>query len=342
MKQYDAIICGAGFAGLALAAALEGDILLIDRKSIGSLPVSACATARSMLTAMRLESTIVSDIDTLRLHVGAREFEFELEPTWCTFDYANFCRDLHERFSGEFVLANVRGLEGSTVKTSTGDFSSECIIDCTGWRARLASSVDPNYFDKRWLGFGLEAVAEYDCDCFHFFHDDEIINRGIAWIFPAGGYARIGVGSYAGERQIKAELTGFLDRLGARAVSYHGGVIPWHLRDPVCGRIFVVGDAAGMVFAVLGEGIRQSIFFAQECARRLQPVIDGSATLDSALADYRRFVLNNRRWFDFFAWGQRWMTDAKIPKIGRLAAILNMRPIAKRMQKRFGETYSYE
>jgi len=44
MHEYDAIIAGASFAGLAAADNLEGDILLIDRKEIGTRQTSACAT----------------------------------------------------------------------------------------------------------------------------------------------------------------------------------------------------------------------------------------------------------------------------------------------------------
>ena len=42
MYDHDAIIAGASFAGLILADNLDGDILLIDRKEIGSKQTSAC------------------------------------------------------------------------------------------------------------------------------------------------------------------------------------------------------------------------------------------------------------------------------------------------------------
>lgn len=340
--DYDVLVAGAGFAGLATATALKGRVLLIDRKSVGALPISACGTVRSMVEELGLEESILSDISGLALHVGDRVYDFDLDPVWCTFDYSSFCRSLFNRFTGDFVKAHIRGINGHTVATSEGDFSAQCIVDTTGWRSVLARSIEPDYLAKGDLGFAIEAVTDYQTDRFHFFHDDSIIKHGIAWIFPVGKESRIGVGSYLGKTDIKPLLERFLSKLGAKPSSFHGGFIPWRLRDPVCGNAFVVGDAAGMVFAVLGEGIRQSVFFGQGCGSIIQKVIDGQSDLDTALEKYREFVLKNRRWFQFFSVAQdRVITDASERKLATLASVLSVKPLARTMQGRFGQAYEF-
>lgn len=340
--EYDAIIAGASFAGLAVASSLNGKILMIDRKSVGSLPVSACGTVQPMVAALGLEDTMLSSIDRLRLHVSDKHFDFALKPQWCTFDYQRFCQGLLSRFKGELLRAHIRGIEGNTVVTSEGNFSARCIVDCTGWRAFLAKKISHGYFDRHRMGFAIEAVVDCESDRFHFFHDNEIIRQGIAWIFPAGKHSRIGVGSYIGRTDIKPQLESMLASQGVAAISMHGGFIPWRLRPPVSGKVFVVGDAAGMIFAVVGEGIRQSNFFGQACASFIQDVIDGKCSNDEALTRYSRFVAENRRPFDFFAKRQEWITSASMRNLGIAASLLSTKPVAAKMQQLFGEIYSYE
>src|SRR6266498_5144291 len=43
-RDYDAIIVGASFAGLAVARQLRGRVLLLDRNEVGAVQTSACGT----------------------------------------------------------------------------------------------------------------------------------------------------------------------------------------------------------------------------------------------------------------------------------------------------------
>ena len=52
MKEYDVIIAGASFAGLAVASRItRGKVLLIDRKEIGAYQVSTCGTTVGVVRA---------------------------------------------------------------------------------------------------------------------------------------------------------------------------------------------------------------------------------------------------------------------------------------------------
>jgi len=50
--RYDAIIVGASFAGLAVASRLRGNVLIIDKKDIGTGQTSACGTLLSVPQAL--------------------------------------------------------------------------------------------------------------------------------------------------------------------------------------------------------------------------------------------------------------------------------------------------
>ena len=111
---------------------------------------------------------------------------------------------------------------------------------------------------------------------------------GIAWVFPAGRFSRIGVSSYRGETHLGEILDRFLDSLGQERGEIHGGYLPNRLRDPVVGDVFLVGDAAGQCLAVSGEGIRPALFFGTILGRILGRVLEDELSVREAQKAYRR------------------------------------------------------
>jgi menaquinone-9 beta-reductase len=61
----DVLVCGASFAGLAIARELAGsgaDVLLVDRYEVGERATSACAAPRPWLEAMGVAGSIRQEI----------------------------------------------------------------------------------------------------------------------------------------------------------------------------------------------------------------------------------------------------------------------------------------
>ncbi len=319
MPEYDAIVAGASFAGLAVADNIDGNILLIDRNEIGSKQTSACATFTSVLEKLGCRSSILQEFDTLVLHIP-EERKVELVEPISTFDYEKFCKTIAQRVKATILKAHVDGAAGHSVMTDAGNFDSQCIIDCTGWRAVLGSSVKKDYADRKQLAFGLESVVKHTDDSLHFFVDQKIIPRGAAWVFPIGDRARIGVTSYEGRTAIMPELRGFLKTLGLEASGIHGGCIPFGLREPVAGNIFMVGDSGGHVPATTEEGIRPAINFGMECARIVQNIIDGDKNLLDGLAEYRNIVYKRKRWYEMLLKMQGPLLRDAVPETIKKAA----------------------
>lgn len=319
MREYDAIIAGASFAGLTAADNLEGDILLIDRKQIGTGQTSACATFTSVLEGVGCGNSIIQEFDTLVLHIP-EERKMELIEPVSTFDYEKFCKIMADRIGAEILITEVRGVEGQTVMTKSGNFESKCIIDCTGWRAVLASSIKNDYVVRNKLAFGLESEANYTDDRLHMFVDPNIIRQGAAWIFPIGRKSRIGVTNYAGNTKILPELAAFFQKSGLELSEVHGGYIPYGLREPVVGNIFMAGDSAGHAPPATSEGIRPAIIFGRECARTVQGIIDGHKTLEDGLIEYSDFVNKSRRWYGMLMRMQKPLLDNLVPDTIKKAA----------------------
>ena len=114
---------------------------------------------------------------------------------------------------------------------------------------------------------------------------------GYGWIFPKGDHCNIGVGGWpvTGPR-LRAELDayGIAERFSAPALAGHRGYrLP--LRDAgspvVVGRVALVGDAAGLVDPLSGEGIGNAFRSARMAAAAVSRLLSGEA---ADLGDYER------------------------------------------------------
>ncbi len=310
--RYDAIIAGASFAGLAAASQIKGRVLLIDRKEIGAGQTSACGTFESVIAEWGAQNAVLQSFDRVALHCPDEIIVPLIEPLH-TIDYEKFCKILARKTRADFLKAVVFGAKGDIVITSAGEFSSRCIIDCTGWRAVLASSINKNYVHRKKLTFCIETVAEHSDDVMRFFVDERIIQRGAAWIFPIGEKSRIGVGSYAGETRIIPMLKSFIKGMNLEIGELHGNFIPYGLREPVVGNIFVVGDAAGQAIPLTAEGIRKSLYFGKECGRIVQDIIEEKISLARGLEEYRKTVNHSLPDYSLLLRMQNWMLNGGVP-----------------------------
>lgn len=319
MSEFDAIIAGGSFAGLTLADNLEGEILLIDRKEIGTHQTSACATFVSVLEELGCRNSILQEFENLVLHIPEERNVALVEPL-CTFDYEIFCKNIARRTKAKIRITTVNGVAGKTILTGDGNYDSECIIDCTGWRAVLGSSIDANYVERKKLAFAIESEIDYTDKDLHLFIDRNIINKGAAWLFPIGNRARIGVSSYEGNTNLLPELSCFIKSMGCETGAVHGGYIPYGLREPVIQNIFMLGDSGGHVFPATQEGIRPSINIGRECARIVQNVIDGIKPLEEGLSEYRNMIYKKQRGYDMMMNLQNILVKNKVPETIRKAA----------------------
>lgn len=333
--KYDAIIVGGSFAGLAVASRLRGRILLIDRQEIGSRQTSACGTLYSVLERLDCLDSLLQVHHEAILHTVTRTFQYELPYPFCTFDYEKFCKLMLEKTEAEVIKTQVRRVEGNTVLTDMGSFSSECIVDCSGWRAVLANSLRPGYVDRSKMSFGLESVVDYQAEGLHFWVNPHVIPQGAAWLFPAGIRSRIGMGSFVGQTDLKSNFTSFLEKFGLQPNSLHGGFFPWALRSPTVENIFVVGDAAGQCLPVTGEGIRTALYFGLRCGKIVQKVIEGRVSLEQALREYGKLVMDQQSHFRFLARLQHVLIRVPNSWIAALATVIHKEPFLERLMRRY-------
>ncbi|HEY4097169.1 MAG TPA: NAD(P)/FAD-dependent oxidoreductase [Baekduia sp.] len=302
-ERADVIVCGASFAGLAVARELArelarsgvaGDVLVLDRYEIGERATSACAIPTPWLAAMGVEASARQVLPGMSFTTPHGRARYRLPWTWSSFDYRELCTLLWEQCTtARFATAVVHGRTGDTVHTDRGDLTAPLIVDACGWRRVLGDPhVQP---PEATLSRGLEVHPHdgggTDLDVYL---QRDLVRRGYGWSVPAAGERRVGTLSYDPHDHVKEPTRALAAELDVDAVRYQGNWFPHALREATDGATFLVGDSAGHCFPLSGEGIRTAFYFGIACGRELAAVLAGDRTREQALAQYTDFHENHR------------------------------------------------
>jgi menaquinone-9 beta-reductase len=290
-RDCDVLICGASFAGLAIARELAGsgaDVLIVDRYEIGERQTSACGIPTGWLEAMGLTDALQQTFGELVLHTPHVTVRYDLPWTFSTFDYRTLCGLLADQGSFHFETAKVESRVGDVVMTDRGEVRARLIVDALGWRRvlGLGANVQP---PDALLSRGLEVHPFGSGKDLEIWIDRSYVPAGYGWSFPADGEVRVGVGSFDPRFHVKEPTNRLAHDLNVDTVRYQGNWIPHALRPATEDGVFFVGDSAGHCLPLTAEGIRTALYFGIACGRELRDVITGNHTRSDALANYHRF-----------------------------------------------------
>jgi len=291
--EVDVLVCGASFAGLAVARELAGsgaEVLVVDRYEIGERATSACAAPTPWLESMGVTRAIRSELPAMRFATPFGGARYELPWSWSSFDYSELCAELWEQSSGDarFECAKVEGRSADGVVTDRGEIRAPLVVDALGWRRVLASAgYQP---PEAPLSRGLEVHPHArGGDSLDVWVDRSLTRSGYAWRVPAGDEQRVGIGSYEPRDHVKEPTRDLAGRLDVDAVRWQGNWFPHRLREAADASTFFVGDSAGHCLPLSGEGIRTAFYFGIACGRELTQVLAGARTREEALQRYGDF-----------------------------------------------------
>jgi menaquinone-9 beta-reductase len=316
----DVLVCGASFAGLAVARELAGSgarVLVVDRYEIGERQTSACAAPTEWLRAIGVEASMRQTFSDLVIHTPHTTARMRLPWTFSTFDYRELCGLMWDQCDAEFETAKVEGRAPSTngggsvaVETDRGVLSAPLVVDALGWRRILADDGVGVQPPDAPLSRGLEVHPWGAGDELEIWIDRGYVPAGYSWSFPARDEVRVGVGSFDPKHHVKEPTVRLAGDLEREAVRYQGNWIPHRLRPAVAGGIFFVGDSAGHCLPLTAEGIRTALYFGIACGRELRPVLAGERSRAEALRRYGAFS-------DSHDWKFRWMLRSQrtVPRV---------------------------
>jgi len=326
----DVLICGASFAGLAVARELRAagaNVLVLDRYEIGERQTSACAAPTEWLVNLGLERSIRQTFASLLVHTPQRTARWALPWTFSTFDYRTLCHALWEQAAADFETAKVDGRTGNVVHTDRGDVSARLIVDALGWRRVLGGGANFQPPEAP-LSRGLEVHPDGGGADLELWLDRRYVGPGYGWSFPAGGELRIGVGSFDPQIHVKDPTLTLAADVSADAVRFQGNWIPHRLRPATEDGVFFVGDSAGHCLPMTAEGIRTALYFGVACGRELLAVLDGRQDTAAALRRYGEFSASHRLPFACMYAAQQSVRRLHGPAMNTLVRLVGRRRVS--------------
>jgi len=317
-NHFDVIVVGGGPAGSTAAYSLASagvDVAIFDRaafprdKSCGGglqakvplhLPLDVTPVVRNSLYGICF-SRQFGDRFTNRSHEPVvygtlrREFDSYLIEQAVRRGARLFERT---RVTG-FVQRAERSVE---LSTDAGAFSCEALIGADGANGvvRRALNNELAFFNQAGLSFEIarDRIVEERVDHQIMRVDWGTLPSGYAWIFPKGEFLNIGAGTpVAFSKRLKPYLSDFLrherilktERIDLDALQVSGHKLPsWTERTRLVDRnVLVIGDAAGLIEPLTGDGISYGVQSARLAADVVARWLAGGASL----SEYREAVL---------------------------------------------------
>jgi flavin-dependent dehydrogenase len=319
--RRDVLVCGASFAGLAVARELAGsgaDVLVVDRYEIGERQTSACGIPTDWLRRTGLMEAELQRFGELVIHTPHGTARYDLPWTFSTFDYRRICELLWRDCDATFETAKVNGRASSgtagsdeiAVETDRGTISAPLVVDALGWRRVLTSAADGYQPPDAPLSRGLEVHPGGTGEDLEIWIDRRYVPAGYGWSFPADDELRIGIGSFDPRFHVKDTTVLLTEDMGKEPNEYQGNWIPHKLRRATEGGAFFVGDSAGHCLPLTAEGIRTALYFGVACGRELRAVLSGAQSREQALARYHAFSASHATAF-------RWMLRVQrlVPRV---------------------------
>lgn len=299
---YDLIVAGAGPAGSTLAreaAAAGARVLLLDRAEFPrDKPCGGGVNLRAArLLPFDLAPVVERTVSGLQVSQGLRGDFTRRSPR--PLAYMTQRSRLDAYLVEQAVAAGARLREGHAVRVvELDDDRVSARVGHELFTARALAGADgANGVVARSTGLGgpraLAVALEGNLPCpagvperwqQTIAMDLGLIPGGYGWLFPKGDHLNLGVGGW---KHFGPTLRSRLDRLAR-----HYGVRPEALRNlrghhlpirlpgaPLArGRVLLVGDAAGLVDPLSGEGIYAAIASGRLAARHVLRLLEGSAT----------------------------------------------------------------
>jgi len=296
MEQFDALVVGAGPAGSSTALRLAqggAKVLLVDRARFPrDKPCGGGLTGRALRHApCPVEQVVEHVVDRfrIRLRYGRSFTRRHAQPLVLMTQRRRL--DLHLVEQAAAAGADFRdGVrvedlvdEGTrvTARVDGASVAADVLVGADGANGIVARATGLG--DGIVRGVALEANVRYGAIDRAELEGTAVIELGVVpggygWVFPKADHANVGVGGWGNEGpRLRDHLARLVDAHAVDAESLYdvrGHRLPMRRPGtaPARGRVFLVGDAAGLVDPLSGDGIYEAFVSARLAA---QAILEG-------------------------------------------------------------------
>jgi len=326
MKRCDAVIVGAGAAGLGVAAHLRNSglniIILEKKKSLDKQATNLKATFGSAVKEFKLESAVLRKYKKTTLYGPNSKAHVDLssEPAYLV-DYIKILKLLKRR-SGLKINFNVEVIgaektnDGIILKdTKDNKYFAKLVVDASGRSSSIAQMMGIERANNycKFYGFEMEKCNIDPSE--GVFYVDRRFTKAGGWVYPISKTrCQVAIGEFLPLEQstgpdLRRNLLRFIKeykhynlrkakivKCTTFSVQYPiSPVIPM-VKD----RLIVIGDAAGHATPIMAEGIRPILKMSVAAAARIKECFKCKNFSQSFLADYED------RWWDMFGKNYYW------------------------------------
>lgn len=313
--NYDVVIIGAGPGGISAAHNLINNnmsCLLIDKQKFPRNKLCAggiTAKTFELIKDLKLqdkfssENTVISYGAKLYLEyeymaeINGKDLTFLVD----RFDFDEYLVKEYKKKGGAFIeearVDNIDTKNNRITLDKGEEIKFKYIIGADG-----AVGITSRLVDKKFKANGFCLQVEIDRDKFDYESNNMalyygVIPQGYGWIFPKKDTLTIGFGTdYDKNINYHEEFEKFLKNLGISCdrSEFKGALLPFgrHMKTPVNKdkNLLLVGDAAGLVDPITGEGI----YFAMLSGIKASDVIISALNESNSneIDKYEKEILN--------------------------------------------------
>jgi geranylgeranyl reductase len=301
MKKYDVVIIGAGPAGLNCAATL-GDthlkVLVLEKNAQIGPKICAGGINRSVVEYLKIpQSFIERRFNKVKLHVNTKTYTAKRN--------YHFLYSIDRKKLGLWQLENLKRFRNVEIRTKflVSRIKNNFII-ANGQKIYykyLVGADGSKSITKRYLGIkpkkiglGLQyKVFDKRYQNLEFFFNSKLFNTWCVWVFPHKDYAYIGCGAnpkILNFKKLSKNFDFWLEKKQINMTNSKKECFPldYDFQGYRFGNTFLVGDAAGLVSGLTGEGIFPALISGEEIGKIILNPYYKSERMDQILKTKRK------------------------------------------------------
>lgn len=279
IKNFDVIIIGCGPAGIAAAKTLIDNnsninFCMIDKEDFPRKKLCAGGLTHKSINILKeldinFDNNIKRKFDVLDIYLSGKKWSINLDKPVVMVDRIEFdnnnLNQIKKYCTNIFLKENIINIDDNVLITDKCKYKFKYLIFADG-----VNGYSRKFSGLKKIGYCVEINVK-NKENYNMIASFDAINYGYGWIFPKGDTITIGLGKFMHVKDdYKKKLENFCEYynidIGNKKI--YGFPIPTgnYIKKPVLNNIIIIGDAAGLVNPITGEGISYALASGRNAA----------------------------------------------------------------------------